>query len=75
MWELEVRPVTVLLAVLAVGVGALVAGRVTASGPPALPVQAPTVQYVKLLTPTGMHVIACEQTAVAVSCLAPHGRP
>ncbi len=74
MWELELRPLTVLAAVLAVAVGASLAGR-GGSSAPMFPHQAPTVQYEKVLTPTGMRVLACTQTAVAVSCLDPHGRP
>jgi hypothetical protein len=74
MWELEVRPLTVLAAVLAIGAGAFLAGRGTSPGP-VFPSQAPTVQYEKVLTPKGMRVLACTQTAVAVSCLDPHGRP
>jgi len=63
MWDLEVRPVTVLVAVLLIAVGAIAAGRVTASGPAAFQRQVP------------MRVVACDQHAVAVSCLRPHGRP
>jgi hypothetical protein len=74
MWELEMRPPTVLVPVLAIAAGAFLAGRGT-SAAPVFSGQAPTVRYEKVLTPHGMQVLTCRQTAVTVSCLRPHGRP
>ena len=73
MWDLEVRPLTVLVAVLVIAAGALLAGR--GPSPAVFSGQGPTVQYEKVLTPHGMQVLTCRQTAVTVSCLRPHGGP
>jgi len=67
------RRLAVPLAMVAIGVGALVGDRLTAPAQPAFHPPRAAVQLRKLLRTQGMDALACGQDAGAVTCTLPGG--
>jgi hypothetical protein len=73
MWQVAVRRLAVPLAMLAVGVGTLVADRLTAPGPPVYHPPPPAVQLRDALRLDDMRPLACRQDGATVTCTLPGG--